>query len=56
MQQVKVLIEEAVRNLDLKMKGKLYLITMEQIAFCKDVMITTHGFGNRLIILENKMN
>lgn len=54
MQQAKVLIDEAVHDLELKMKGELYLMTNEQIALRKDVKTTTDGFADRLTVLENR--
>lgn len=51
--EAKFPIEEAVQVLELNIKQKLDLISIEQVALRRDVWMITVGFFDFLIVLEN---
>lgn len=55
-QQAKLHIEVADREIELKMKEELLLATNEQVVLHEDVEMTTNGFTNQLIALENSIS
>lgn len=52
LRQTKLLINEAVQEIELKMKGELDLMTKEQIALNRGVKVTTDGLTGRLTDVE----
>lgn len=48
-------IEEAMKDLKLKMRGEPDLVKKEHIALREDVNVTTDGFADRQIAMENKI-